>query len=195
MGNSIMGAGRLQIKELLGPGGTTAMTIDDDGNITNSGHTTNTNLIKFKMYLTSNFSLTQQAWKTLPINTTTNSSGGQAGWNTGNCWDTTNYRFYPQRAGYYHIGAQATLADTNASYILLSVLLNGYGDAGSGTELAIYAGVESGDASSWHYAFGSSVHYLSATDFISFRVYQNDSGANNVAATASYTQAWGYQIT
>lgn len=195
MGDNIMGAGRLQIKELLGPSGTSAMTIDDDGNITNSGHTISTNLIKFKMYLTSNFSCAQAAWKTLPINTTTNSSGGQAGWNTGNGWDTVNYRFYPQRAGHYHIGAQATLAETNASYILLSVLLNGYGDAGSGTELAIYAGVEGGQTNSWHYAFGSSVHYLSATDFISFRVYHNSGSAENVAGTASYTQAWGYQIT
>ena len=50
-----MGAGRLQVKELMSPGGTTAMVIDDDGNITNnSGNiiSTNTGLINFKMYLT-----------------------------------------------------------------------------------------------------------------------------------------------
>jgi len=181
-------ASTLKVNTIAHSGGTDALTIDSTGQVFQP------NKISFKVYLSGNQSVNHQTWTTLALSTTTANNGGQTGWNIGSAWDTTNYRFNPQKAGYYHLGASAVLADTDASYIQLVMRLNGYASAGSGTDMFTFTGVESGDGSSWHYVHGSGVIYLDANDFISFGVYHNDNNASNVAGASPYTNAWGFLL-
>ena len=184
----------LKVDTIQHSGGTTGLTIDSNGNVTHNAKVFNPNRTSFKVYLSGNQSVTHQTWTTLALNTTTANNGGQTGWNIGSAWDTTNYRFNPEQAGYYHIGASAVLADTDSSYIQLAFKLNGYATAGSGTDMFTFTGVESGDGSSWHYVHGSGVIYLDSDDFISFGVYHNDGDASNVAGASPYTNGWGYLL-
>ena len=186
--SGIIQATNLQTDNIKSSGGTTAMTIDSAGQVFHP------NKISFKVHLSGNQSVTHQTWTTLQLSTTTANNGGQTGWNIGSAWDTTNYRFNPQKAGYYHIGCQCVLADVDASYVLLAYRLNGYGSAGSGTDVALFAGVESGDTSSWMYTAGSNVIYLDSDDFISFAIYHNDGDASNIVGSSSYTNAWGFLL-
>ena len=156
--------------------GTTGMTIDTSGRVFQP------NKISFKVHLTSAQSVTHQTWTYLSFNDVAN------GWNIGGKWDTSNTKFLPGVAGYYHIGASAVVETTGGSYLQLRFEKN------NSTSMNVFTGVESGDTSSYHYAHGSSVIYLDSDDYIRFKVYHNDGQARNIAETNDYTEAWGYLL-
>ena len=174
--SGIIQATNLQVDNIKSSGGTSAMTIDSAGQVFHP------NKISFKVHLTSNQSVTHQTWTYLNFNDVAN------GWNIGGKWDTSNTKFLPAVAGYYHIGASAVVAATGASYLQLRFEKN------NSTSMNVFSGVESGDTSTWHYAHGSSVIYLDSDDYIRFKVYHNDSEARNIVEANDYTQAWGFLL-
>lgn len=103
---------------------------------------------------------------------------------TDNCFDsTTNYRFTPNKAGYYQITLAATWSGANATTNKeLSIVKNG----GFQGRVCSFAG--SGTPGAGHTANGSDLVYMNGTtDYLEGFIYDTDASARNVVNGESFT--------
>ena len=97
--------------------GVTIATINSSGLSMNSG-TMAGNGPAFSAYPSAGVTLTAGTWTKVPFNV--------ENFDTNSCYDITNYRFTPNVAGYYHIGATiAAAGGGNATYFLCAIYKNG----------------------------------------------------------------------
>lgn len=128
------------------------------------------NMPAFSAYLGSNQSATN-VWQKVQINTEE--------FDTASCFDTTNYRFTPNVAGYYQINA-SQIQSSSSNRMLLGIYKNGtvfkYGtDYATGSTI--------GMLSTLVYANGS-------TDYFEFWIYSGGSVTLNSGNPNSYFQAF-----
>ena len=125
----------------------------------------------FRVYRSSSAqSFSQSTWTKVQFNS--------ENYDTDNCFDsTTNYRFTPTKAGYYHFDVQLKVGKTGQSITSAAIYKNG-------SEYSImYEWTNTGT----DYKMGNSdlIYLNGSTDYAEVYVYDQDPSARNVATSAS----------
>lgn len=132
----------------------------------------------FAAYLGATQTVSSAVYTKLNINTET--------FDTDSCFDTVNFRFQPNRAGYYHIiGKGATNSTTSASVDALAVYKNGAVYAAGANNYSNTTNGLACDVSCLVYLNGT-------TDYVELWGYNAGSGTNTFLAGASTTYFMGF---
>ena len=132
----------------------------------------------FSAYLSGN--------QTISNNTNTKLALNTERFDTNSCYDTTNYRFTPNVAGYYQVNANVDFAGTAGRqyYFFTQPFKNGSGVANSAGLLSQAMGT-GGDSCA---GFSTLVYMNGTTDYLELYVYQYDyTASGTVQTTAGYT--------
>ena len=144
----------------------------ETGNILSTESTVPPKVPTFQVYLGSNQSTTSNVWNKLQLS--------QVHWDTDSWWDTTNYKYTPQQAGYYLF--TMNLYETTAVVAHLAMYKNGTEYRRFGTSLD-----NSSSVTSVRMIGGSVVVDLNgSTDYAEFYVYTNPAGSIASTSTRSY---------
>lgn len=151
--------GQLQLQSA----GTTVMTI------TSTGVTTQVGAPAFSAYGTAKQSLANNTLTKINFNT--------KAFDTATCYDTTNYRFTPNVAGYYQVNAEIGSTPNASGVIAIYLYKNG----------SLYSRGASTPNSSQgpDVTLSSLISLNGTTDYIEIYGYQNSGGALSVGSDAS----------
>ena len=133
----------------------------------------------FSAYTSGNFSVSNDTATKVPYNT--------EDWDTASCYNTTNYRFTPNVAGYYQVNAALFIAPPDAvtsGYILILYKNGAEYKQLDRDQFEIYFN---------QIASGSAIVYLNGTtDYIEIFIYQNSGGTRTLGSASgvpNYFQA------
>ena len=124
----------------------------------------------FSVYLLNDMTLTN--------NTNTKVQFTTESFDTANCFDTTNYRFTPNVAGYYQFNYVGQFQSASSStYVMLSLYKNGT----SGATAPYHQGVRTPNSTAANMVYGTSVllYANGTTDY--FEVYAQQNSGGNLA--------------
>lgn len=163
-----------------GAGGTTAITIDNAQVATFANPLIN-DLPLFETFLTTTQNITSNQFTLLNFD---NVNFDSHSW-----FDTANYRYTPQMAGYYIFTAAYTMTpSTSASVKLVALYKNGV--LAKYLEFTRYAAVAGTTTAS-----GSSILYMNGTtDYVDVYAYTLGTGTLAVSSAASQTYFQGYLL-
>jgi len=100
-------------------------------------------------------------------------------YDTANCYDTTNYRFVPNVAGYYWVGGGIDIGGTQIQAFCLV--------AKNGSAIFRGSGVYGGNAGGEQYLSAGGIAYMNgSTDYLEFFVYCNVASGTPTVYTASH---------
>lgn len=161
----------------LQSGGTTIATINSTGLSMASGKVLAPTGPCFSAYNTNSFTASNGVNTKVPFNTVE--------WDTNSNYDTTNYRFTPNVAGYYQVNARLTAGSMSGGQVVLYIFKNG-GEVRRLGQQPTASGVSQCPQ-------GSGLVYLNgSTDYIDVYIYQSTGSTqtflNNLPAE-SYFQA------
>jgi len=144
----------------------------ETGNILSTVSTVPPKVPTFQVHLGANQSTTSNVWNKLQLS--------QVHWDTDSWWDTTNYRYTPQQAGYYLF--TVNLYETTAVVAHLAMYKNGTEYRRFGTSLD-----NSSSVTAVRMLGGSVVIDLNgSTDYAEFYAYTNPNGSFASTSTRSY---------
>jgi hypothetical protein len=145
---------------------------DNTGTVISTESTVPPKVPTFQVYLGSSQNTGTNVWNKLQLN--------QVHWDTDSWWDTTNYRYTPQQAGYYLF--TMNLYETTAVVAHLAIYKNGTEYRRFGTSLD-----NSSSITSVRMVGGSVVVDLNgSTDYAEFYVYTNPNGTINNTSTRTH---------
>ncbi len=145
---------------------------DNTGTVISTESTVPPKVPTFQVYLGSSQNTGTNVWNKLQLN--------QVDWDTDSWWDTTNYRYTPQQAGYYLF--TMNLYETTAVVAHLAIYKNGTEYRRFGTSLD-----NSSSITSVRMVGGSVVVDLNgSTDYAEFYVYTNPNGTINNTSTRTH---------
>ena len=134
----------------------------------------------FNCGASSTFSVSNSTDTKIPINTKT--------YDTANCFDTTNYRFTPNVAGYYQVqGAVFISPPNNTSGFILSIFKNG----------ALFQQVHRENFQNYfnQLAQGGTIVYLNGTtDYVELYIWQNGGSTLTFGSSAYVTWFSGSMV-
>ena len=128
--------------------------------------------------------------------TTTKAQYATELFDSGGCYDTSLYRFTPNSAGYYHLGANtlAYKATNDLTYTQIGIFKNGTG----GTKIAEASLQRYDNSAAFAYAmepFTSGFGYANGTtDYFEVYISPNQVGGGNVNIDAANTFFFGYRV-
>ena len=145
---------------------------DNTGTVISTESTVPPKVPTFQVYLGSSQNTGTNVWNKLQLN--------QVHWDTDSWWDTTNYRYTPQQAGYYLF--TMNLYETTAVVAHLAIYKNGTEYRRFGTSLD-----NSSSITAVRMIGGSVVVDLNgSTDYAEFYVYTNPNGTINNTSTRTH---------
>lgn len=151
---------------------------DNTGTVITTESTVPPKVPTFQVYLGSSQNTSSNAWNKLQLS--------QVHWDTDSWWDTTNYKYTPQQAGYYLF--TMNLYETTAVVAHLAIYKNGTEYRRFGTSLD-----NSSSVTSVRMIGGSVVVDLNgSTDYAEFYVYTNPNGT--ISNTSTRTHCGGTLI-
>lgn len=121
--------------------------------------------------------------QSLTSSTDTKAQFGTETFDTDNCYDsTTNYRFTPNKSGYYQFTGQARITAGTSGYYQISIYKNGSSDS----LLTIVTSAPGGTTMN-----GSNLIYMNGTtDYVEFYVYHGGTDLNLDRSNSFFAGAW-----
>ena len=158
--------------------GTNAMTISSGGVVTQPAKP------MFRVKQSSDQAISNATATTVQFNDKTASGA----FDIGGYFNTSNYRYIPQVAGYYFVASTVTIKATSVDYVIIFISKNGNG---------IYRnlGMESNAANAHVPAHVSGIIYMNgSSDYLDVQVQHNTGSNQNTNSNFEYSNFNGYLI-
>ena len=144
------------------------------------------NAPSFMSYMSSTQSIGNNSTTTLAFNNDSGTTGGIKAYDTDNAFDTSNYRFTPQTAGYYFAFMYVGLQDLNSGNVyVINLMKNGTSDGNKFSQFQIKQ-----NGTDNIYGNTQGITYLNgSSDYINATLYHNH-GSNRTTAD-TYNTGFG----
>ena len=168
----------LKVNTIQHTGGTTGLAINSAGVVTQPAKP------MFRVKQSSDQAIPNATATTVQFNDKTSSGA----FDIGGYFNTSNYRYIPQVAGYYFVASTVTIKATSVDYVIIYISKN---------NSSIYRnlGMESNAANAHVPAHVSGIIYMNgSSDYLDVQVQHNTGSTQDTNSTFSFSNFNGYLI-